>query len=210
MTAATLTRWYDSRRGMYRTLAEECGSVAELMFKIEVYGSKWTEWDWVMFFYYLDWTANGPLDEKPLRISTWNPLYGWKDSDVEDGEPEKSLLEDVFRTLDEGKELDSVFSNKTVIMHFIEWLKQTNESSPGLLRVLAHVFKKFPEMWKMNWMFIRHKGKNKKQARTHRLAEYVFSPTSRPDAYFASDALLSDFIYKYYSESSGRDCKCPG
>ena len=109
---------------------------------------------------------------------------------------------------DEGKELDSVFSNKTVIMHFIEWLKQTNESSPGLLRVLAHVFKKFPEMWKMNWMFIRHKGKNKKQARTHRLAEYVFRPTSRPDAYFASDALLSDFIYKYYSESSGRDSKC--
>lgn len=195
MTEVTLKKWYGDHCGMYRTLAEECGSVAELMFKIEIYGSKWTEWDWVMFFYYLDWTTN-KLTEAPIS---------WKNTGTECTESEKNLLEDIFKTLDEGEELDTVFSNKTIIMHFIDWLKKSDKQSLGLfpfgvLRVLAHVFKKFPELWKMNWMFIRHKGKNKKQVRTHRLAEYVFQPSKRPDAYFVSDALRKDFIYKYYSE----------
>ena len=203
MKPETLRKWYDSRQGIYRSLADECGSVAELMLKIEVYGATWTRWDWVMFFYYLDWCANGPEECSVGTLSRWNPSYGWKDVDV--SRPEKNLLADIFKTLDGEDTLDAALTNKTVILNFIEWAKQTNERSPSVLRLLAHVFRKYPELWSMNWMFVRHRGKNKRPARTHRLAGYVFPQDKRPDSYFDSDALRDDFVYKYYSERTGNE-----
>ena len=53
MTADSIRRWELNHRSRYIDLAENCGSVPELMLKIDVYGQKWTKWDWVLFFKYL-------------------------------------------------------------------------------------------------------------------------------------------------------------
>lgn len=197
MNEKRLAEWYRSRREEYSELAEKCGSVPELMFKLEVYGDKWTKWDWVMFLSYLDFTVEF-VDRERL---VWSP---WRQAETPDDSPEKNLLEDMFRELDSGSRLDGVLTNRTVIMNLIEWLGAKGVDAPrrkyGLLRLLAHVFAKFPGLWTMNWMFVRHRGRANAGRKTHRLAYALPRTAGRPERYFGSKAFLEDFVSRYWGE----------
>lgn len=189
MARDTLQRWYRDHRRTYVELAEECRSVAELMLKIEVYGKKWTKWDWVMFMWHLSMSASCLDEEGPSAP-------GQAGFDTSDQAPD--LFADMVDEVDNGKMLDGVLTNKTVVAHLIWWIDdgRLNPLRVGALRLLAHVFKKFPAMWTMNWMFVRHPGKNK--PRTHRMEFAMFDLSGRGRRYFESRAYLDDFVYRYW------------
>ena len=107
--------------------------------------------------------------------------------------PEQNLLDDVFETLDSGNALDGVFTDKTVIMCFIGYLEIANGRYDGsqasyheICTLLAHIAKKFPSIWKMNWMFIKKRSGPRKGERTHRLAFVSEKLSGRPVSYFLS------------------------
>ena len=116
------------------------------------------------------------------------------------------MLDDILATLDNGTELDSVMTNKVVVKSMLQIIdarcaecKGSEASScAGLLCVLAHTFAKFPKMWNVNWMYIRHTSPRKKAIRTHRLAYLVPVAANRPAAYFESKAFMDDFVYRYW------------
>lgn len=191
MTETTLKNWYSSHQAQYMELARECGSVAELLFKIEIIGSKWTKWDWAMFLSFLDYTAD---DSSKGEDAPMSYLHTVPVADVV--ESARSLLADIYSTIDSGDELTAVFTNKTVVMNLIEWAGMRSYMSQGVYRALAHIFRRFPKLWTMNWMFVRHRGKGHAVSRTHRLAGSMTS-LRRPPGYFESDAFRQDFIYRY-------------
>jgi hypothetical protein len=146
MTSHTLKRWELRHRQTYIDLAEHCGSIPELFLKTEIYGQKWTKWDWVLFFNYL--------------VCQVNASRFTMNSRSDNGIREKTLLDDIFDTLDLGNSLDGVFTDKTVIMNFISYpeiMDTFDIVNPQpfifvfveIFSLLAHVFKKFPSMWKM-------------------------------------------------------------
>ena len=195
MTAAQLKKWDTLKRSMYIDLVKTCGSVPELLIRLEIYGQKWTRWDWVLFFKY--------LYVHSMTLVSANP-----------GEPVEELvmLNDIFKTLDDGNALDSVFTDKVVVLSFVEYLNFAyfHSKSPfmsklelyGVFSLLAHVFKKFPDMWKMNWMFARKRSGGKKGERVHRLAAIFAeeSGLSRPREYYISQAFYDDFVHMNYSK----------
>lgn len=190
MTANALKKYYNARAKAYFELATECGSVAELLFKVEVYGSKWTKWDWIMFLSFLDYQAFG-YDDGPDRS-----LFSQQPLPPDEGKAMSSLLQDVFDTLDNGTALDAVFTNKNVVMNFISWLESGYRTRKlGIYRLLAHAFRKFPGMWTMNWMFVRHRKSGK---RTHRMAHSLPEMAGRGKEYFESSAFLDDFVHRYW------------
>ena len=90
MTEEKIKQWEKDHCRIYTDLSESCGSVPELMLKIEVYGQKWTKWDWVLFFKYLVYIAGFS-----------NRLYTTGYSSLPDESVrEKSLLDDMFHELD--------------------------------------------------------------------------------------------------------------
>lgn len=206
MTDKKLEEWFDAHRHTYSELAGECGSVAELMLRLEVYGDRWTKWDWVMFLGYLDFTTS-------MEASSVWTAYG-PNGAVSQLPNENRLIEDVFDTLDNGTALDGVLTNKTVVLNLISWIERGKSRrihavrEYGMLRLLAHVFRKFPSLWSMNWMFVRHTGKNSAKARTHRLKHAMGSLASRPDRYFESKAYLEDFTYRYWGGDGAGKCCC--
>lgn len=52
------------------------------------------------------------------------------------------------------------------------------------LVLLAYVFKKFPELWNMNFMWIRHRVKRGGIKRSHRLSEFAEHRTDFLNKYF--------------------------
>lgn len=193
MNAGRLKKWYSERSFLYRELAGSCGSVAELVLRLEAYGDRWTSWDWVMFLSYLDLSA--------ARLSE-NASWNFQPPPAEPS-PEESLLADVFGTLDGGTALDGVLTNRTVIMNLIDWAGSAETSGMkarqrGALSLLAHVFAKFPDLWRMNWMFIRRRGRR----RVHRLEFTLLELSSgRGPRYLESRAYLDDFVNRYWNPS---------
>lgn len=202
MTDKTLLRWYESHKETYHDLAANCSSVPELLFKIEVFGEKWTKWDWIMFFHYLtlEYASDKAECECGGGMASDKAEY-----DSSDEFSSIQLVKDIFDVLDRETTLDSIMSNKTIISNFIVWtttMKSEWYSFRPIFKLLAHVFKKFPELWTANFMWIRHGSKmlNKKgRARTHKLEASLAQTSGRSDKYFNSRAFLDDFIFKYYS-----------
>ena len=199
MNVKSLQSHVDANRGMFTELAK-CGSVAELMIRLAAYGKSWNRWSWAIFVHFL-W----------LRINYEESNYiqpHWSLNGSRTDEPECcAMLNDILATLDNGTELDSVMTNKVVVKSMLQIIdaycaecKKSDETSScaGLLCVLAHTFAKFPKMWNVNWMYIRHTSLKKKAIRTHRLAHLVPVSANRPAAYFESKAFMDDFVYRYW------------
>lgn len=200
MNAKSLQAHIDANKDMFTELAK-CGSVAELMIRLAAYGKSWNRWSWAIFVYFLWLRINYPLGYKIGQT----PRISWNGPRKE--EPECcAMLDDILATLDNGSELDSVMTNKVVVKSMLQIIdascaecKGSEASScAGLLCVLAHTFAKFPKMWNVNWMYIRHTSPRKKAIRTHRLAHLVPVAANRPAAYFESKAFMDDFVYRYW------------
>lgn len=180
----------------------KCGSVAELMVKLVAYGKNWNRWSWAIFVYFL-WLRIGRFGGYKIgqvpRLMTW----GGPRSD----EPECcAMLDDILETLDKGVELDEVMTDKVVVKSMLQIIDACGQESKGdespscagLLCVLAHTFTKFPKLWNVSWMYIRHTSPRKKAIRTHRLAHLVPVASNRPASYFESKAFMDDFVYRYW------------
>ena len=46
MNISVLNKYYNANRALYRSLVLECTSVPELVLKINIFGKKWSHWDW--------------------------------------------------------------------------------------------------------------------------------------------------------------------
>lgn len=155
MTKAALDRYYTDNQERFKRMAL-CSSVPELLLKIEIQGKKWSQWDWAMLFV-------------TLASCYWSRPTG------EYGNRE--LLEDIIEAIDCSKDLDGVMTNKTVLLNIIHFTKSNlffmyeEHARATLLNLLAHLFKKFPSLWTMQWMFSRFKDKRTMQMRRkHKLA----------------------------------------
>lgn len=198
MNAKSLQAHIDANKDMFAELAK-CGSVAELMIRLAAYGKSWNRWSWAIFVYFLWLRINYAESDCSQPRLSWNG--------PRTDEPECcAMLDDILATLDNGTELDSVMTNKVVVKSMLQIIdarcaecKGAEASScAGLLCVLAHTFAKFPKMWNVNWMYIRHTSPRKKAIRTHRLAHLVPVAANRPVAYFESKAFMDDFVYRYW------------
>lgn len=200
MNVKSLQSHINANKDIFAELAK-CGSVAELMIRLAAYGKSWNRWSWAIFVYFLWLRINYSLGYKIGQT----PRISWNGPREE--EPECcAMLDDILATIDNGSELDSVMTNKVVVKSMLQIIdtscaecKGSEASScAGLLCVLAHTFAKFPKMWNVNWMYIRHTSPRKKAIRTHRLAHLVPVAANRPAAYFESKAFMDDFVYRYW------------
>lgn len=193
MNDKTFQAYIDANRGLFEELAK-CGSVAELMIRLAAYGKGWNRWSWAVFVFFL-WDRI----TREKEVSTFGRRSG-------DDDKARDLLDDIIATVDEGTALDSIVKDKVVVEAMLQIARSRSNTSDcgGLLCVLAHAFAKFPAMWNVNWMFVRHSSPKKKAVRTHKLAAFVPCASHRPPGYFSSDAFMNDFIYKYWDYSRYR------
>lgn len=186
---------------MFQDLAK-CGSVSELIIKLTVYGKNWNRWSWAMFIYFLWERIYDQAEAKSAGFSYPSSP----------GENEcYAMLDDILDTIDGGNGLDAVFTNKIIVKTMLQIAEQLGLDGrhgscctgtyAGLLCVLAHVFEKFPSMWKMNWMFVRHVKPKNGRTRTHRLMSALPAAAKRPAGYFESDAFRQDFVHRYWKYS---------
>ena len=98
------------------------------------------------------------------------------------------MFKDIIDTIDNTNTLDFIFTNKIVVKSIIQIidLHNTTVGCTGLLCILAHIFAKFPTLWNVNWMFIRHTTLKKKTIRTHRLKYFLPNSINYPLEYFES------------------------
>ena len=155
----------------------------------------WNRWSWAVFFIFL-WqylTAHGR--DEPNRSYDGTP---------EDENSCREMLTDILETIDNGKILDSVVTDKVVVKSMLQLIGSSYYGiydNFGLYCVLAHIFAKFPNMWNVSWMFIRHAKPVRGRMRTHRLEHALPLMSKRPAAYFESKAFMEDFIHKYWDFS---------
>ena len=201
MNSKTLQIYINKNKEIFQDLAK-CGSVPELLIRQTVYGQNWNRWSWGIFIYFL-----------------WHHITNSRllnNNFTEEFECCVTMLDDIIQTIDNGPELDSIFTNKIVIKQILQiidlgnarLIKELNKNNfinldilnnyAGLLCILSHVFAKFPKLWTINWMFIRHTTLQKKAIRTHRLKYFVPVALKRPAIYFESNAFMEDFIHKYW------------
>lgn len=190
MTSNGLKRILGQRRVVYLSLADECASVPELMLRLEVMGSKWSRWDWALFFHCLAYSGN----EKSACGGYLIPAAE-REIDGPCSNPER-FAADLLKSFDETDELDRVLTDKAVVLSFIG-LAETWRWDRWSLRVLAHVFDKFPRLWSVSWMWVRHGNPAKAgRTRSHVLA-WSLDGLERPQKYWESDASRADFVHRY-------------
>lgn len=190
MNAVALQKYLEDNRQLFSDLAK-CGSVSELMLKLAVFGRNWNRWSWAAFVVFL-WRGVR-RDCSPAPAGVRRP--------DDDADGCRAMFDDIVDTIDNGTELDSVFRNKLVVQSLIQVTEYMSMERPagGALRVLAHVFAKFPDMWNMSWMYVRHARPKDGRVRTHRLAGIMPISENRPKAYYESPAFREDFVHRYWS-----------
>lgn len=155
MNSKTLNQYYQSHQEIYKSIAETCTSSEELVLTIALHGKTWTQWDWAFLIQHIGFEilfSNFAITQKIPNS--------------------KILLDDIIKTIQDNDLLDKIFTNKKVLNSLIHLVsREYNTSAVGyaitnvkMLNVLAQLFKKFPELWNMNYMFKKFNGK-----RYHRL-----------------------------------------
>ena len=156
MNSKTLDQYYQSHQEIYKSIAETCASSEELILTIALHGKTWTQWDWAFLIQHIGFE---------ILFSNFTITQKIPNS--------KILLDDIIKTIQDNDLLDKIFTNKQVLNSLIQLVNHEYNNSASafgfainvkILNVLAQLFKKFPELWNMNYMFKKFKGK-----RYHRL-----------------------------------------
>lgn len=159
MTVKTLEQYYASHAEIYKSLAETCSSAEELLLTIDLQGTVWTQWDWALFFEYVGY--NILLNKLHIKIN--NGSYN---------DNTQILLLDILNTIKTNSLLDKILTNKKILCCLIDLANNekcflnrgTAITNVKIYNILAQLFKKFPRLWNMSYMFKSFKGK-----RYHRL-----------------------------------------
>ena len=108
----------------------------------------------------------------------------------------------IFRTT--NYLLDGILTKKNIILSMIYGINSCHLHLGTLFVqrriaiLLAHVFKKFPELWKMSWMFAKFKDNTtKKWTKYHRLGAYL-SDISKQYSYTHPNECYDKFIETYF------------
>ena len=183
MTEEVLRDYFDKHAGVYRRLANGCSSVPELLLKIDIYGRQWNQWDWALFF------------------TNMLALYAW-DSNIKQNETRLALGYDILDAIDNSDRLDKIVTNKKILLSIIYVTAYCKSfvivRKSFNCQILAHVFKKWPKLWNMNWMWTKHFDKaNKKFIKCHRLASLVKDKYpighKHSEHYFTGQTYFNDF-----------------
>lgn len=186
MTDKVLDDYYKKHYAMYHMFVTQTTSVPELLLKIEMYGKKWNRWDWVLLFATI-------IDCKKIkyvsnRVSDYFVINN-------------QLLDDIKYAIDNSTDFDKIMTDKQVVLSIIHVINCHSaffkkEMRIILCQLLGHIFKKFPKMWSLSWMFAKSKDYvNKKWIKYHRLAKIT------PCSYNTKvDRLYSIFIKEFYDK----------
>ena len=158
MRSTTLNSYFNRHQSIYRQLSSTCVSVVNLLMLLDVYGKRWTFYDWLFFFDFLGYDIRSGNSESTSKM----------------------LLDDILNTIETDSLMDNVITNKSIILTLVMYTNGTLNCKPFDLKtlclILAYVFKKFPDLWNMNWMWPKHYNRHKhKWERSHRLHKFVDS-----------------------------------
>ncbi len=193
MNNKTLTKYYNTHKEKCDSLLNNCSSVSELILKLEIYGSKWTQWDWALFFsnlscYIIELKKNTQDNEKFINI--------------------KYLYDDIIESIDNSDVLDKIFTNKAIMLNIIyvsaDYSGYTNNYNYMIYKMLAHIFKKFPRLWQMNWMWSKYFDKTsykwKKYHRLYLITKHVVPLTEQFESnYTKTKKFYDDFQTAFYN-----------
>ena len=181
MTDKVLNDYYFKNRDKFKSLSR-CSCVSELLLKQTIYGQHWSEWDWML-----------------LMMCVFI-------GDAVDAH-NQSLYNDVIETVDSNDLLDGILTKKNIVLSMIYGINSCHLHLGTLFVqrriaiLLAHVFKKFPELWKMSWMFAKFKDNTtKKWTKYHRLGAYL-SDISKQYSYTHPNECYDKFIETYFKNS---------
>lgn len=188
MTATTLEQYSNKHISIYRSLIKTCTSAEELLLNISLQGKTWSQWDWVLLF----------------ENMTYDMLFSRMLSAHNKEKSSETLFLDIITTLKTNNILDNVFTNKQVLCSLISFTSDKTFNNFGsaiakikIYGILAVLFKKFPKLWTMNYMY---SGSGKK--RYHRLCTKhttkYFNTTDIELATMTIDQKLQHFIQAFY------------
>lgn len=180
MTDKILNSHWSRNKDFYIDLTANCASTSELFIKIAVAGKKLSKWDWAILLLNILRNANVTKHffdcQKNIGVvhRQQDPI---SDSTAERLRKHEFLHEDLLNTVNNSAELDSIVTNKHVVLSLIYSANSINLTAFSSIdcekmtkNFLAHVFKKFPSLWNMSWMWIKHKDfMTKKTTKVHRL-----------------------------------------
>jgi len=112
-----------------------------------------------------------------------------------------SLFDDVIDAIDNTDILDNIITNKHVILNLVNLkniISINRFIQVMIYKLLAHAFKKFPDMWNMSWMFTKRRY-CKTVFRQHKLKNSIHCiPISLDaDEYYFSKQYYDDFLNMY-------------
>lgn len=200
MNAKTLTDYYNKNKEKYDRLASNCSSVSEILLKIEIYGNKWTQWDWALFFYSLSFYIAQYNKYKNLQTV-------FASQTAEKLLSINYLYDDVIDTIDNNDMLDKILTNKAILLSIIqvaaEYGRHNNNYNYMLYKMLAHIFKKFPKLWQMNWMWSKYFDKTTlkwtKYHRFYSITKYAAGITEHSTDYTKKQKFYDDFQSAFYN-----------
>jgi hypothetical protein len=145
MNILVLNKYYNANRALYQSLVLECTSVPELVLKINIFGKKWSHWDWSALI--LEAILN-QAEQYDIWLNTKNEkmnnhLY----VDLVQSASEKSIIEKVFTN-------NRVMQNIVAICIYSQYPRSVRVFARNLA---AQIFKRHPKMWTMSWMYSKHK-----------------------------------------------------
>lgn len=163
MNGKALNQYYASHAAMYRSLAETCSSTEELLLAIDLQGTIWTQWDWALFFEYVCYDVCYDTLLNKLHVNVNNKQCN--DNTL-------TLLLDILNTIKTNNLLDKILTNRKILCCLVDLANNkrcfldrgTALANVKIFNILAQLFKKFPRLWSMNYMFKSFKGR-----RYHRL-----------------------------------------
>ena len=151
--------------------------------KVELLGEKWSRWDWAALLQYI------------VYYYFENCRYESEINSIE------ALFKAICKCVENSDLLDCILTDKEVMLAMIAHIKQCTEQfvnvadhSGTSLDLIAIVFKKFPSMWNMSWMWSKCRKKTKHGKKFYRKHRFQFLFPDKDEKFFMSKEYYKKFI----------------
>lgn len=183
LVTKTIAQHLNARAELYKRLATTSSSVEELLMKVELLGEKWTRWDWATMLQYI------------VSHYIMNCFYESEVNSI------GALFKAICKCVESSDLLDSILTDKEVMLATIAHTKNCVEQfvnfadhSGTSLDLIAIVFKKFPSLWNMSWMWSKCWKKTKQGKKFYRKHRFQFLFPNKDEKFFTSKAYYEAFI----------------
>ena len=183
LVTKTIAQHLNARAELYKRLATTSSSVEELFMKVELLGEKWSRWDWAALLQYV------------VYYYIENCRYESEVNSIE------ALFKAICKCVESSDLLDNILTDKEVMLATIAHTKQCVEQYIGFtdktgtsLDLIAIVFKKFPSLWNMSWMWSKCWKKTKHGKKFYRKHRFQFLFPDKDEKFFMSKEYYKKFI----------------